>query len=308
MGGGQSRPQQPRTIPASKTGITLYYACDKQGWAKVLKEGEYDITKNPGLFPKDASYIVVPKGFKATIFTGKLDSGQQKSFVGPTEWSFCSGNWWANDKIRSIRVINTNVPSTSVTLYQHCDKKGWTKILNIGEYDITKTKTKGLKGLFSGAFLPDASYIVVPKGLTATIYTGSYSGKEKTFVGPTEWSFCNESRWANDKIRSIRIKNTITATPPTTPLTISEQVSCPPPPPPEVDPRIFNILNVNNLFNTNPPNAVPMKCKDIQKAARVSGSLDNFLNIYKLNTEQSIKHLSDIMLSIQKTKVKHGSQ
>jgi len=95
---------QPACISSAGAGITLKENCDATGWSKELSVGEYDNTKNPGSFPNDASYIIVPLGFKATIFTGSLGSGQSKTFEGPTRWNFCSDGWWANDKIKSIRV------------------------------------------------------------------------------------------------------------------------------------------------------------------------------------------------------------
>ena len=210
MGGGQSRPQpkgrgKRPVAPSNTKGITLYEDCDKKGWVKVLKEGSYDLKTNPGLFPADASYIVVPKGYSATIFTGSF-SGYTKSFTGPEEFNFCSEGWWANDKIRSIIVTTTDASATAPT---------------------------------PNAPAPAPTPTPTP-------------------VSPT----C----------------------PPEKP--------CPPPPPPEVDPRIFTILDKNHIFDIK---SVPIVCKDILKAARSSGSVENFLNVYKLNTPQSIQQLSDFV-------------
>ena len=95
---------KPNCISSAGTGITIYENCDARGWSRQLPVGEYDNTVNAGSFPSDVSYIKVPAGFKATIFTGSLDNGKSKSFEGPTQWSFCNEGWWANDKIKSIRV------------------------------------------------------------------------------------------------------------------------------------------------------------------------------------------------------------
>jgi hypothetical protein len=209
MGGGQSRPQpkgrgKRPVAPSNTKGITLYEDCDKKkGWVKSLNAGNYDITKNPGQFPSNASYIVVRKDFKATIFTGSF-AGQQKTLVGPAEFNFCSEGWWANDKIRSIIVTDTSAPAPAAP----------------------------------PATTPDPT--------------------------PT----------------------------PSVPSTCPPQTPCPPPPPPEVDPRIFSILDKTHIFDIK---SVPIVCKDILKAARSSGSVENFLNIYKLNTPQSIQQLSDFV-------------
>jgi hypothetical protein len=194
-----------------------------------------------------------------------------------------------------------------IIVYQNCDKKGLSRVLNEGKYDITKlgslTAIPELNYIqqIPGVFPPDISYITVPKGFTATIYTGSFAGQQKTLVGPEEFNFCSEGWWANDKIRSIIITNTDASasapapapTPtPSVPSTCPPEKPCPPPPPPAVDPRIFTILDKNHIFDIK---GVPIVCKDILKAARTSGSLDNFLNIYNLTNSKSITQLSDFV-------------
>jgi len=200
-----------------------------------------------------------------------------------------------------------------IMVYQNCDKSGLSRVLNEGKYDITKlgslTAIPELNYIQQtpGVFPPDISYITVPKGYSATIFTGSFSGYTKSFTGPEEFNFCSEGWWANDKIRSIIVTTTdASATAPTpnapapaptpTPTPVSPtcppEKPCPPPPPPEVDPRIFTILDKNHIFDIK---SVPIVCKDILKAARSSGSVENFLNVYKLNTPQSIQQLSDFV-------------
>lgn len=97
---------QYRALPGS--GILLGQHCDNTGWSRVLGVGDYDLTNNSAAFPPDASFITVPYGFSATIYTGSLGSGRSKSFVGPDSWSFCNEGAWANDTIRAIRVTYTN--------------------------------------------------------------------------------------------------------------------------------------------------------------------------------------------------------
>lgn len=96
---------RPECMSNNGRGIILYQHCEEYaGWSKVLSVGEYDITKFPGSFPDDASFITVPLGFNATIFAGPIDVGRSKNLIGPTKWSFCNEGSWANDKIRAIRV------------------------------------------------------------------------------------------------------------------------------------------------------------------------------------------------------------
>jgi hypothetical protein len=85
---------------------------------------------------------------------------------------------------------------TSVILYQNCDKTGWTQIL------------PGIGSFKAGVDYPaDASYIVVPAGFRATIYTGNQTGRSKVINQNEAFVFCNEGGWANDNIKSIVVES-----------------------------------------------------------------------------------------------------
>jgi len=86
-------------------------------------------------------------------------------------------------------------------IYQHCTgdpgSRGAEKQLCIGDYDMN--------GPFKER-LGDASYIKVPPGIKATIWTGNFNGRSKTIGPNSEFNFCSDGGWANDAIRSIRIE------------------------------------------------------------------------------------------------------
>ncbi len=86
--------------------VTLWQHCHKTGWKKELCLGEVDAVNNND-FPTDASYISVPKGYRATLFKDGIGKGGLSKVVkGGSDFDFCSEGWWANDSIRAIRVEN----------------------------------------------------------------------------------------------------------------------------------------------------------------------------------------------------------
>ena len=86
--------------------VKIYEHCDGAGWSKELLPGDYDLTKNPNAFPRDASYIRTPARVRATLYNGPLGQGKSKVVQPGQDWSFCSEGGWANDQIRSMRIEN----------------------------------------------------------------------------------------------------------------------------------------------------------------------------------------------------------
>jgi len=176
--------------------VTLYQNCDRTGWSINLP-GVGDYQSSLGHYPSNASYIVVPSGVKATIFTG-IFNGKSKVIDQNQSFNFCDDGAWAKNKILSIRIDKAS-SQLPVTLYQHCDKGGWSVIFSgVGDYQAANRD-----------FPYDASYIEVPAGLRATIYTGIFNGQSKTIDQNKSFNFCDEGLWANDSIRSIRIVRAI---------------------------------------------------------------------------------------------------
>jgi len=81
--------------------VNLYQHCGKSGWTLSLCPGYFQVANND--FPDDASHITVPTGLRAIIYTG-IFNGKSKIISQNEEYNFCSDDYWANDKIRSIIV------------------------------------------------------------------------------------------------------------------------------------------------------------------------------------------------------------
>ena len=90
-------------------------------------------------------------------------------------------------------VVNT----VAAIIYEHCDRTGWSKGLNVGTYEVVKPGSPNI-------FPDNTSFIDVKSGYIATIATGpNGTGRTKTIAGPGSFNFCSEDLWANDKVRSI---------------------------------------------------------------------------------------------------------
>jgi len=85
-----------------------------------------------------------------------------------------------------------------VSLYQHCTsdpaQRGAEVYFGVGNYTVS-----------SPGFMRDASYIVVPQGLSATLYQNADFTGESIVVGSgRELNYCSLS-WTNDNVKSMRI-------------------------------------------------------------------------------------------------------
>jgi hypothetical protein len=80
------------------------------------------------------------------------------------------------------------VTPPSVILAQHCDNAGWKRSIGVGTFN-------------SGSDFPaDSSYITVPKGLSATLTSGS--GQIEKITGPNVFNFCSKGDF-NDNVKKI---------------------------------------------------------------------------------------------------------
>jgi len=91
-------------------------------------------------------------------------------------------------------------------IYQHCTndpaQRGAEYELCVGNHDMNSPAKDRLS---------DASYIKVPDGIKATIWTGNFTGTSKVIGPNSEFNFCSDGGWANDSIRSIRIESVSSA-------------------------------------------------------------------------------------------------
>jgi hypothetical protein len=108
---------------------------------------------------------------------GEID-GKDYLFVDPSNKD---NTFWYN-------ASDLMVTPPSVILAQHCDNAGWKKSIGVGTFN-------------SGSDFPaDSSYITVPKGLSATLTTGS--GQVEKITGPNVFNFCSKGDF-NDNVKKI---------------------------------------------------------------------------------------------------------
>lgn len=125
---------------------------------------------------------------------------------------FTPGVWYQRDYVKPTPVAP---PVQGPILYANCDMTGLSKTLpGVGKYRSDQ-----------GHYAADVSYIVVPAGFRATIYTGIFSGQSKVIGENQSYNFCTEGSWANDKIQSILVD------------TPGSPAPAPLPPPPPIAPQ-----------------------------------------------------------------------
>ena len=134
--------------------------------------------------------------------------------------SIKSGNGWdvAIDRCKttgnSFQVQNTPRPAPSasasvVTLYEHCNYKGYSVTLPVGAFGLSSLEAKGIKN-------DDISSIRVTPGYKVDIFQDDrYRGAKRSLEGNTS---CLTTYGMNDKLSSIRVleRSTSSAPRPTT--------------------------------------------------------------------------------------------
>jgi hypothetical protein len=115
----------------------------------------------------------------------------------------------------------------------------------------------------------DISHIKVPDLLSAVIT--DKNGKSKTLTGRDEYDFCTDGYWSNDRIVKIVITQIEI---PTQPIPIPK-------------------MDVEMYFSVEKKDSVETTCSAIEELARTSGSVENFLNNYKINTNQLYSNLAN---------------
>jgi hypothetical protein len=132
---------------------------------------------------------------KTLEITYDCPTESNKKFVAPPEAGYA-----AQVKLSCPAKGGGNAPCA--VIYQHCTSdpggRGAEKELCVGNYDMNSPAKDRLA---------DASFIKVPAGLKATIWTGNFTGRSRTIGPNSEFNFCSDGGWANDAIRSIRIEN-----------------------------------------------------------------------------------------------------
>jgi len=106
--------------------VEVYQNCTKdpgeRGGSARFGVGKFN-TDSPG-FMADASYIVVPSGYKATIYNNKDYTGQSIVIGSGQELNYCSTSW-ANDGVRSMKIEDLSNAGSAGSAQE------WTKVLDL---------------------------------------------------------------------------------------------------------------------------------------------------------------------------------
>jgi hypothetical protein len=165
----------------------------------------------------------------------------------------------------------TQFPS-EVIIYQNC----FNSTNNSGQYATTAKRSPwmmmelppGTYQISDNTLPDDTSHIKVPDLMMAVI--SNKEGKTRTITGRDEYDFCTDEYWSNDRIVKI----------------VVTQINVP------IQPIPIPKIDTDMYFSTDTQNSVPTTCSGIQDLARNSGSVENFLNNYKLNTGQLYNNLT----------------
>jgi hypothetical protein len=179
-----------------------------------------------------------------------------------------------------VKVVELNVTGlpqnqdfpTNVLIYQNC----FNNTNNSGQYATTAKRSpwmimelpEGIYQTGDNTLPDDISHIKVPGLMSATIT--DKEGKTKTLNSQEEYDFCTDGYWSNDRIVKVVV----------TQIKIPEQ----PIPVPKLDTEMY--------FSTDIQTGVAVSCGEIATLARTSGSVENFMNNYKLSAGQIYDNLN----------------
>lgn len=190
------------------TVVVLYEHCDYGGWSVQLPLGEYDMNQLISKqFKNDqvSSLKILKNKIKITLYEHNF-TGKSLTFTGPTNIR-CLVDYGFNDIMSSIKIETipdlppAPPPEYFVTVYEHCDYKGWSIQLPIGDFKLVDLEK------YTGFKNEEASSLKIKDGVKVTVYEGTdFSGKSKTFIGPADVK-CLVDYLFNDTMSSIKIQN-----------------------------------------------------------------------------------------------------
>lgn len=169
-----------KSIKVSKIPI-LYQHCEMQGWNIALDVGKYTLntlrqlrsqSTTAGDFKNAVSSLIVPYGFKVTLYTKDNFDGDS---LDVTQDIFCLSDYNFDDK--AISVVVDRYP----VLYELCNNQGWSLALVPGRYtssDLTALLKKRMvfkksKGILGSVYIPD--------GYKVTLWeTDTFQGRNLT--------------------------------------------------------------------------------------------------------------------------------
>jgi len=198
--------QKPAVVAVPDSAITLYSECNYRGKAIHLQEGEYTTTnlQKLGLANNTISSIRVSDGFQVELFENDFYRGASGTL---RQNDNCLVDDRFNDTISSLVVSKdpyavaeakeaaaAKDTRVGVTVFGHCNYKGGSVKLRVGEYDLAALNKARIKDNVISSFK-------VEKGFQVTLHdSDDMSDRGKVF---TENDSCLDDDRLNEKVSSL---------------------------------------------------------------------------------------------------------
>jgi len=183
-------------------GVTVFTECAYKGKSATLREGEYNNAQmnELGIQDNTISALQVSDGYQVELFMNDFQRGD--SGVLSTNNPCLLGRY--SDAVSSMIVRKTGTgvaggaESSVVTLYAHCNYRGGSAQLPVGNHDINALKKAGVKE-------NSVSSIKLSPGYRAVVYSGpSFNSKSLVLTADDD---CLDNDDMNEQLSSIVIES-----------------------------------------------------------------------------------------------------
>ena len=206
-----SRPTTSRPKTATRTSrnnVILYEDCNYSGKSVSVSLGNWGMNSliRKGMVNDKVSSIYIPSKYEVDLYKDAGFSGRKINLRGSTS---CLVNQNFNDvlsslKVRTKRPLTTSRPKTAtrapkqnVVLYEHCNYKGKSVSVSLGNWNMNSLISKGMVN-------DDVSSIFIPRSYAVDLYKDAgFSGRKLALRGSTS---CLVKQNFNDVLSSLRVR------------------------------------------------------------------------------------------------------
>ncbi len=201
--------ETPTPAAVAQSAITLYSECNYKGRAVNVEEGEFstEMLLKLGVANNSISSIRVSDGFQVELFENDFYRGSSGTL---RQNDNCLVDDRFNDTISSLivsrdprAVADAEVAATvkdnrvGVTVFGHCNYKGGSVKIKVGEYNVDALKALRIKDNVISSFK-------VEKGFQVTMYDAAdFTGQGKIF---TENDSCLDDDRLNEAVSSLVVE------------------------------------------------------------------------------------------------------
>jgi hypothetical protein len=197
--------------PASNNAVTIYSNPNFSGGSYSFTEGSYRGNQLLVVGARNTSSIVVPSGFRATVFTGANFDGSSRQITSTINDFGAEGAGWNKaissmiiERIGSVGGI-TPTPQrpepfvNSVVAYADVDYRGASQTFTLGRYT---------GGMLPGVGMRTISSIQIPTGYKVTAFEGvNFDGASRVFYYGSVQNLATEGNGSwNDRISSLIVE------------------------------------------------------------------------------------------------------